>query len=365
MSVRIFIIIYLYEFLYNSNTISCNCCCECCHPENDINFKSSSNTNTNTNTKQNKKEILNKFKAKSNIFLNKNINTTNQKGKFIFNTNNKKFYKSKNYFNYDKQLKEEVQKFNQYNKYIENVTTENICSTVSNHKCCFPNIGNSCYMNSLLHFILKIETFIKSIIEIIRKCDPEKLGSKPVTLELFYLIAKIYNIENGGKPSRISDDDLKILRNIILYKDLGQNNFLHGKSNFLGGKQSDPEEFIRIILGDLENENKNENCDFKQIKISIKDTLECIKNKDHKHYKNTDDYIFKINIPENIDKIKLLDLIKNNKEKLTEREFANCSECIIESNKNVNGIKKNEEMKKKLYECTKCKDSMNQKLQKI
>ena len=199
MGVRIFIIIYLYEFLYNSKTISCNCCCECCHPENDINFKSSSNTNT----EQNKKEILNKiktkFKTKSNISLNKNINITNQKYNFISNINNKTFYKNRNYFNYDEKLKEEVQKFNQYNKYIENVNTEDICSTVSNHKCCFYNIGNSCYMNSLLHFILKIETFIKSIIEIIRNCDPEKLGNKPVTLELFYLIVKIYNIEKNKK----------------------------------------------------------------------------------------------------------------------------------------------------------------------
>lgn len=358
MSVRILIIIYLYEFLYNSNTISCNCCYECCHPENDINFKSSSNTNTNTNTntKQNKKEILNKFKTKSNISLNKNINTTNKKCKFIFNTNNKTLYKSKNYFNYDEKLKEEVQKFNQYNKYIENVTTENICSTVSNHKCCFHNIGNSCYMNSLLHFILKIETFVKSIIEIIRKCDHEKLGSKPVTLELFYLIVKIYNLEKKEEPSIISYNDLKILQNIILYKDFGQNNYLHGKLDFLDGKQSDPEEFIRVILEDLENENKNENCDFKQIKISIKDTLECIENKNHKHYAIIDDYILKINIPENIDEIKLLDLINNNKEKLTEREYADCTECTIESNKNVNGIRKNEEIKKILYECNTCKD---------
>ena len=59
-------------------------------------------------------------------------------------------------------------------------------------------------MNSLLHFILKIETFIKSIIEIIRNCDHEKLGSKPVTLELFYLIVKIYNLEKKEEPSIIS-----------------------------------------------------------------------------------------------------------------------------------------------------------------
>ena len=124
----------------------------------------------------------------------------------------------------------------------------------------------------------------------------------------------------------------------------------------MNGKQGDPEEFIRMIHEDLENENKNENCDFNQIKISIKDTLECIKNKNHNHYNIIDDYILKINIPKNIKESKLLDLIKNNKEKLTEKEFANCTECTIESNKTVNEIKKNEEMKKILYECNTCKD---------
>ena len=139
----------LFFIFFNPNTIFC-CCCY--------------NEDNNNNNE-----------------INKEYNNTRKPSK-----NNKQIR-----LNYTKKLKDEINKFNNYYNSIKEIDSEDICLAISNHMCGFNNIGNTCYMNSALQLLLTIKPLVKSIIEIIKDCEKEKLANKPVNIELFYIISKI------------------------------------------------------------------------------------------------------------------------------------------------------------------------------
>ena len=350
MTFHIFMIFCIYELLYNYTIVCCNCCSNCCCETKDINTQDDSD-----------KDI---HKTQDTDINEENTNSTNVKKKQ--NIKNKIIHQKK-YKKYQEQLKNELNNFDKYNENIKDKDLEDICATVSNHKCGFKNLGNTCYMNSALQFLLKIKPFIKSIIKNIKECtENEKLANKPVTLELFYLISKIFFIEKSNSNLSL-EENLKTFQYIFLYKDTGTKNYIEKKEDFLNGNQCDPEEFTRTLLEDLEKENGEENL--QELKISIKSVLKCHKNKNHeKNSEVTIDQIFKVNICGNKNQeFNLSDLIKNNKENLTENNYVACKQCSKESiEKTVKKKKIIELMKTELLTCDNCKEIYNSTgLQKI
>lgn len=130
------------------------------------------------------------------------------------------------------------------------------------------NLGNSCYMNSVLQVLAHTDDFKKYFLN-----NDFNEGSKPLSLALNNFLKEYFENKDNNYFA------LRELHNAIEQQYKTKSN---SEMKFANGHQHDPQEFLTIFLDSLETENNNKWNNIFKGKETILDTCEQCNDKSQK-----------------------------------------------------------------------------------
>lgn len=343
------------------------CCCSCKKKQtSDLDFskKNIEQQTTIKNNNQDNLNITNVFnKNKKNTFNSTNNTLNNNKynsGFFSNNNFNNRISLNKNlkYKNEVDYINDTIKSYYKLKKEIKD-NKDKVINKILKHKCKFYNVaGNSCYSVAGMELLTHNKTFIDIFINSLSTNKDENIKEKHNVLAIAHLLYQIYiTPKENEKDNNIGPSIFMCLKFLCFNKiknDTAQKVLNHW--------QIDAEEFIHIIINNLENELDNfGNKKPLYTEIKIKDKYIC------NHEKERTEYIFPIIINFNKNKkisLKNINSYIENKEQIEESA---CEYCTQEENKKLydlkfnNTIKCTHKNKNKIEpnKCLKCYTSYN------
>lgn len=208
-------------------------------------------------------------------------------------------------------IKEEEKLIDNFNTHIENITDgkdiEEIADTMSNHEIGIPDLANTCYINVIMQMISHSKIFVSKIINEAIKIysnykttsDNKNIKTHPMISCLAICIMEIYNAQKYKNGNKYEINGIKnAIRELIYFylfnKTKCDKNIQNDRYEaFKIPNQNDDEEFLTLLLDDIERESKGI-TNF--LHITNKTTLKCsqckqentIKDDQKLHYACTD-----------------------------------------------------------------------------
>lgn len=318
------------------------CCCSCKKKQtsnSDFSKKNIEQQTTIKNNNQDNLNITNVFnKNKKNTFNSTNNTLNNNKynsGFFSNNNFNNRISLNKNlkYKNEVDYINDTIKSYYKLKKEIKD-NKDKVINKILKHKCKFYNVaGNSCYSVAGMELLTHNKTFINIFINSLStNTNDENIKEKHNVLAIAHLLYKIYI------TPKEKEEDNNIGPNIFMcLKFLCFNKIENDTAQrVLNHWQIDAEEFIHIIINNLENELDNfGNKKPLYTEIKIKDKYIC------KHEKERTEYIFPIIINFNKNKkisLKNINSYIENKEQIEESA---CENCTKEENQKLRDLNVN------------------------
>lgn len=155
------------------------------------------------------------------------------------------------------------------------------------------NLGNSCYLNSVMQVVFTVPDFIRRYVDKAREIF-ENAPSDPVS-DFNVQMAKLGQALWSGKYSSIGEDSLDTGANGIkptMFKNLiGKNH-----PDFSTKQQQDAQEFMLHLFSVIERNSRGQSNPTDSFKFQIEDRVECLTSKKVK-YGYRDEYVLPLMIP--------------------------------------------------------------------